>query len=53
MDRHGSGVWRRLAYIPRFTRHYWHRIRWGAKGAFSETRRRMRDYDDDGDDERH
>jgi hypothetical protein len=56
MNRLGSGVWRRVAYIPRFTRHYWHRSRWRVGRAFSDTRRRMRDYDDDADDaddERH
>jgi hypothetical protein len=53
MGRLRPGVWRRLAYMPRFTRHYWHRSRWGAKRALSGTRRRMREYDDDsdGDDE--
>ena len=53
MGRLRSGVWRRLAYMPRFTRHYWHRSRWGIRRAFSETRRRMHEYDEESDDELH
>jgi hypothetical protein len=51
MGRLRSGVWRRLAYIPRFTRPYWHRSGWGVRRAFSDTRRRMREYDEESDDE--
>jgi hypothetical protein len=52
MGRLRSGVWRRLAYIPRFTRHSWHRRSWGLRRAVSGSRQRMRDYRDDADDER-
>ena len=44
MGRLRSGAWRRLAYIPRFARHYWHRRGRGVGAALSGARRRMRDY---------
>ena len=47
MGRLRSGAWRRLAYIPRFARHYWHRRGRGVGFAFSGARRRMRQYSSD------
>ena len=47
MGRLRSGAWRRLAYTPRFARHYWHRRGRGVGSALSGARRRMRDYRDD------
>jgi hypothetical protein len=38
-------VWRRVTYVPRFARHYWHRVRGGyALGhALESTMLRMRE----------